>query len=707
MENNNKKSFENIDTLFIKLCNKLKNFDKILNFSFMQLSTNFDRFKFIYSIPNVQSELFEPIFQSNTSYYYDQKDNEKSCEYRRQGNEEFRSKRFFDAIQKYNQSIRYADPRPDVLKSEKEQLEVYNELALAYANRSAVFFHLGEFGLCLHDIDQALHYGYPKRLRPRLIQRKLNCLYGIEKYDKLMQVLKSEITEENLIKHFELKIAQLKIEEQREKDLNNLNDETFEYEFYFKSYANKSFVLDQGSTTQSGKKVQSGSSSLGIYFALDKGFYLKAEKDIQVGELIVTERPYASVLLGEHFETNCFECMLKLDPLKMNLTYCSQCSTVQYCSKECENLAWNSHHKYECKFLKLLAFESCLTHMEWLALRIILKAGNEFLLSNKYDLESYEKKYEAVLNRVDSTTDSFNQQIFGHGYKSDCYLSIFNLVTNSPLRKLNDLFRRSFVALFFVKFLHKTKFINEKLDHEMNQGQNSHFIGGLLLRHLQSISCNAHEISRLKIVDEGKQPMANSFANGIGAGIYAVLSLFNHSCDPHVTRTFRGNICQVRALRPVHKNEQIYDNYGVLYAVNDLDERREKLLEQYFFECKCAPCEDNWPLYDKIPHELSSNLVKCQTCRVKKTPECTQCLSDLDNLNLLQLNAQQSLRTLLKFTGQTDLSNAQVETIVHDIYENYTKYLTALDLVKIKRPFQDYNNFEEAFKQLLNLINTK
>ena len=83
------------------------------------------------------------------------------------------------------------------------------------------------------------------------------------------------------------------------------------------------------------------------------------------------------------------------------------------------------------------------------------------------------------------------------------------------------------------------------------------YVGGLLLRHLQSVACNAHEVSRLALCDDvsdgarkqQQQPMAHAFADGIGAGIYALLSMFNHSCDPHVTRTFRGSLCQVRWMR--------------------------------------------------------------------------------------------------------------------------------------------------------------
>ena len=319
------------------------------------------------------------------------------------------------------------------------------------------------------------------------------------------------------------------------------------------------------------------------------------------------------------------------------------------------------------------------------------------------------------------STNTFFQEVYGAEYRSDSYLSIFNLVTNSAVRKLSDLFRRSFVALFLVRFLYRVGFIGQDLDESYNRHANGLFLGGLLLRHLQSISCNAHEVSRLSIANVNKQPMAHSFADGIGAGIYALLSMFNHSCDPHVTRTFRGSHCQVRALRVINKGEEVLDNYGVLYAVNDLAERQQKLAEQYFFECKCTACENNWPLYDKLVNGLSSSNVICEGCRgsssssssggggglKSRNADCSACIAELDNLKLAQLNAQVGLSGLLKFNAQIDLNEKRIENVIRDIFAHYCAYLQLLSSSGIKRPFQDYNNFEEALKQLLNLINLK
>jgi tetratricopeptide (TPR) repeat protein len=198
-----------VDTLFLNINKKLKNFDNILNVSFRQLRTNFDRFKLVWSIPIMHAPgFFDSVFDSQA--FYTPKSSAKSVEYRKEGNEAFKVKDFSLALKKYNLSIRFAEPRSETPVSEKEQHEVDNELALAYANRSAAFFHLNEFALALDDIERAIKYGYPTRLRARLIERKLNCLFNTEQYESLMRCVGSETSDINLIAYFATKVAEQK-----------------------------------------------------------------------------------------------------------------------------------------------------------------------------------------------------------------------------------------------------------------------------------------------------------------------------------------------------------------------------------------------------------------------------------------------------------------------------------------------------------------
>lgn len=51
------KNQDRLETTFVNICKKLKSHDKQLNEKFIKLTTNFDRFKFIWSLQFVHAEI--------------------------------------------------------------------------------------------------------------------------------------------------------------------------------------------------------------------------------------------------------------------------------------------------------------------------------------------------------------------------------------------------------------------------------------------------------------------------------------------------------------------------------------------------------------------------------------------------------------------------------------------------------------------------
>lgn len=92
----------------------------------------------------------------------------ESSNFREKGNKEFLKKQDLLAIQTFSVSAAFAP-----IDSE--------ELALAFANRSAVTFSMKEYTDCIKDIDRALKEKYPEHLRYKLYERKGKCLKGIGK----------------------------------------------------------------------------------------------------------------------------------------------------------------------------------------------------------------------------------------------------------------------------------------------------------------------------------------------------------------------------------------------------------------------------------------------------------------------------------------------------------------------------------------------
>lgn len=87
----------------------------------------------------------------------------KATEYKNLGNNEFRCKNYIEAANFYTKSVSVA-PVPST------------ELAIAYANRSAVMAKLTRDRECLLDINRALQLNYPETGKQKLLDRKNKCI---------------------------------------------------------------------------------------------------------------------------------------------------------------------------------------------------------------------------------------------------------------------------------------------------------------------------------------------------------------------------------------------------------------------------------------------------------------------------------------------------------------------------------------------------
>ena len=65
------------------------------------------------------------------------------------------------------------------------------------------------------------------------------------------------------------------------------------------------------------------------------------------------------------------------------------------------------------------------------------------------------------------------------------------------------------------------------------------YIGGLLLRHIQQLVCNAHAITEVKVTELGEQTLVQETSQvRVATAIYPTASLMNHSCDPTIISRF-------------------------------------------------------------------------------------------------------------------------------------------------------------------------
>ncbi|CAF1574944.1 unnamed protein product [Rotaria magnacalcarata] len=480
------------------------------------------------------------------------------------------------------------------------------ELSLALGNRSATLFNLKYYHLASQDVHRAL-----------------DLLSSNEEDDVRRQRLEQRL--QQCLRH-------------KAEDEQIINDDNTQLEHELEQLKlNQTFNTNYSSLT----------SHADIHSSSDRGRHVVSANNSSIlkpGTIILIEKPYASVLLPSAWLTHCHMCLRRI---QLIVFPCSQCTRAVYCSFDClqSSILW---HAFECR----LTIDR-LDKMQLLALRLITKTGWQELFKNKVQFENYLKG-----NKIENETDKT--------YQWDNYENILKLETNSHKRSVDDLLQRSIQACSIgVSLIGNTSFSHqayENLDYQI-------YICSLLLSHLQSLPCNAHEIS--EFIYHRSSPLSSS-CNEIGAGIYATLSLFNHACNPNVIRNFIGDTVLVRLLSSISSNNiELVDNYGCLSATMAKDERQKKLDDQYHFQCQCQPCIEQWPNYDRLPEGTGEkNIIS------KPFDEAFQ------RLIQGEIPSEDDLHRFEDFIAQCDEQMPGDKTIKGKVY----------------------NNAQEAYKQCLNFF---
>lgn len=90
----------------------------------------------------------------------------------------------------------------------------------------------------------------------------------------------------------------------------------------------------------------------------------------------------------------------------------------------------------------------------------------------------------------------------------------------------------------------------------------------------------------------------------LGSAVFPDVALMNHSCSPNVIVTYKGTAAEVRAVQDISPGDEIFNSYiDLLYPTED---RNERLIDSYFFECDCKECTTKSK--DKAKMALRKNL---------------------------------------------------------------------------------------------------
>jgi hypothetical protein len=286
-----------------------------------------------------------------------------------------------------------------------------------------------------------------------------------------------------------------------------------------------------------------------------------ASKDIDMGTIIIRETPLTFALNPDKYGTHCQHCFKMI----RGVVPCPDCTWVCFCSSECltkaqvfltyflmfqsssENLnpffLQESYHKYECGINKLLLV-SGLNCYPYLALRLVTIEGLNRLLALKSDLENRSEKA--------GTSCNMNEV-----YLSADFRTAYNLMAHEGTIT-DEMWRlRTFVAVFLLKCLKQAEFFKDDTSKTVTDGltENEIFVGAVLLQLLNVMPCNCHDISEFVTPVDAFVPGYTKVS--LGSGLYASVSLLNHSCSPSYMRCNKGRDMICAANKKILKGNKV------------------------------------------------------------------------------------------------------------------------------------------------------
>ncbi|XP_055641050.1 SET and MYND domain-containing protein DDB_G0273589-like isoform X2 [Toxorhynchites rutilus septentrionalis] len=570
----------------------------------------------------------------------------KTLELKELGNEAFMEEKWSDALGHYNKAFLYVPSGKSLDK------------AIVLANRSAVLFHLKKYDQAVLDMDLSIELNYPQDMMYKLMERKARCYLGnkdplkaLKYYRECFEALSSsKLKGENLLKwtkridkiicDLELHIATVK------KYLEPVKSRTVRK---FVPHFDKSLYFD---CTE------------------EEGRFARTSTDLKPNHILIKEQPHASVVTYDYSLFHCDHCCRRVEVLFC----CFSCVDVVYCSEECRKLACTSYHQFECGFLSYLR-NSGANVVCRLALRIVTQKSYDHFVSLQSSEDNLNQLSCEELNRLPA-----------HDYRR-----VSHFVSHAERRNAEDSLKWTLMAVFLNAILLMSGFYNStRLDG---------LIGTILLRNMGIVTYNSHEISELqrrRHQDPGKSVC-------IGAGLYPTLVLFNHSCDPDITRYFIGNEVYVRTVKNIAAGSSVSENYGQLFARSERKDRRKFLRTLYKFECNCRACVEDWPTV----YEMVSSKVRFR-CRGKigcnnglvYTEDCTS-----DALTCEKCGELTDINESFKLLKDTNmLNNYNEANRLHEMGEceralfKYAAIMNSLDQVLVQ-PYREYHLCQQGIRR--------
>ena len=298
---------------------------------FHQLSTDDERFSFVSALPGVRAALTAswPLSADDRT---GSKSSDEAGKHRQKGNQLYKAERLGEAMISYTASVLVA-PVTDcdnddhgTEESGSEDVEKANsEFVLALGNRSACLLQMKRYDECLVDVTLALRYGYPRHLRYKLYDRQARALIELGRFDEALEALGRLDSSLSLTK---LEPDQRSsIARNADKKMDFCRSAVVEPPAPKNSSASvKDEVTVPAISGTNSERFPGASDAFDVRYHQDKGRYGVASRDVEVGEVLLVETPYVSVLSADVYEVRCYQCFRTVGDTPLG---CHTCSRVR------------------------------------------------------------------------------------------------------------------------------------------------------------------------------------------------------------------------------------------------------------------------------------------------------------------------------------------------------------------------------------------
>ena len=132
-----------------------------------------------------------------------------------------------------------------------------------------------------------------------------------------------------------------------------------------------------------------------------------------MGEVLAVEEAVVWRLIpNPSLKKICCQCLLECwAPLP-----CRSCAAVSFCSEECRDGAWESHHRWECAWslsdlYQVKEGEDLASSSMFMAFRAITLKNVDFFLNNKEIFDSHDIRYNVEEDKQKGSITEYFEQI--------------------------------------------------------------------------------------------------------------------------------------------------------------------------------------------------------------------------------------------------------------------------------------------------------